>query len=352
MLGALLTLVWFVAFARGRVIGQFTMAALMAGTHALFLILAIPLWLLTTTNWLRGTEWGRGQWPRVGAAAVSAMVIAFSAWLVIPPADYSFWARSPVGWADVPWRLLDYAGSAVRPPTFGVLPDTGILLVLLSALPVVIIAVVAVVCGRAALLPPVIGLALLVANGVFGFGPFWWHTGAIVIALMLIVLITRQGASTSWFAPPMLWQSLAWWVVLALQILGTTTFPGGALWGDPPYSGSKAAAQVVMRYCPSECPVVTDDDIVSVGVSAYLGGQPLLHVNTNRRTTFALWDQVLASQRTPTWDTIRTALEQEGSGAVAVLSTLRDPPAEFDVLGEPLGAVQTYEEFLVVRLRR
>jgi hypothetical protein len=351
MLGAVLTLAWFMAFARGSIVGQFAFAALMAATHALFLILAMPLWLLTAIAWLRGTQGRRRQWPRVGAAAVSAIVIAFSVWLVIPPADYSFWTRSPVAWVDVPWKLVEYAGSAVRPPTFGVVPDTGLILVLLSALPVMVIAVVAVACGRAVLLFPVVGLALLVANGVFGFGPYWWHTGAVVVALMLIVLMTRHVVGASWFAPPMLWQSLAWWAVLVLQVLGTAVLPGGDLWGDQPYSGSKAAAEVVSRYCPSGCPVVTDDDIVSVGVSAYLGGQPLFHVNTNRWATFALWDQVLASQRKPTWDEIGRALEEEGSGAVGVVSTLRDPPAGFEVLAEPGGAVQTYEEFLVVRLK-
>ena len=61
VVGTLLTLLWFLAFSRGSLAGQFVVAALMASVHGLFLLLAAPLWALTTIALLR-------QWRTIGAA--------------------------------------------------------------------------------------------------------------------------------------------------------------------------------------------------------------------------------------------------------------------------------------------
>ena len=202
-------------------------------------------------------------------------------------------------------------------------------------------------------MPEVItGLSLLVVNGVFWYGPFWWHWGVIVVALMLIVLMTRDIAGPTWFVTPLLWQTIAWWAVLAAQILALFGAPGDALWGSQPLSGSKEAARVVTQYCPSGCAVITDDDVVATGVSAYLGGQSLYHVNSSRWASFTRWDPGLVAQRPPTWGLVQAALLEKGPGSIAVLSLLRTPPDGFDVLEEPIEAVLAEETFLVVRLAK
>ncbi|MBK9738852.1 MAG: hypothetical protein IPO93_04970 [Actinobacteria bacterium] len=354
VVGTLLTLLWFLAFSRGSLAGQFVVAALMASVHGLFLLLAAPLWALTTIALLR--QWrtigAARRWWAGGAAAASAVVFAWSAWLVVPPVDYSYQTAHDVPWSEAPWRLIEYASDAVRPPSFDVLTDSPTVRTLVWAAPLLAIVIVALLCGRIRLLAPITGLSLLVVNGVFWYGPFWWHWGVIVVALMLIVLMTRDIAGPTWFVTPLLWQTIAWWAVLAAQILALFGAPGDALWGSQPLSGSKEAARVVTQYCPSGCAVITDDDVVATGVSAYLGGQSLYHVNSSRWASFTRWDPGLVAQRPPTWGLVQAALLEKGPGSIAVLSLLRTPPDGFDVLEEPIEAVLAEETFLVVRLAK
>ena len=351
MLGTFLTLVWFVAFSRGRWVIQLCVEALMAATHALFLMVALPLLLLTIMTIAR--NWRKvGVARRVallGTAGATIAVFAFSAWLIAPPSDYVYWSRPQIGLDELPGRLLRFAGVATRPPNFEVLVDWNVPLLVLSALPLLLIAVVALSPRRWEVVAPVASLTLLIVNGAIGYSPFWWHTGAVFVTLMLIVLVTREVATTPWFKAPLMWQSMSWWLILAAQVVGTVFLPGSSMLGDPPLSGSKAAAQAITRYCPTKCAVITDDDIVSAGVSAYLGGQPMYHVNTERWATFVRWDHRLRDQKTPTWDMIRSALRTNGPSAVAALSTLRDPPADMEVLSEPTPSVNGAERFLVVR---
>jgi hypothetical protein len=352
MVGVLATLLWFVAYSRGSVVGQFVFAAVMSATHALFLLLAIPLWIFCAVQaarpWVERRT--RVNWAYVVAALLTAVVIAWSAWLIVPPADYGFSGAAPVPLNEVPLRMVEYAGSAVRAPGIALPRLLTTVPLVIWALPVMVIAIASLLVGRWTAIAPVAGLVLVTANGVVGYGPFWWHSGVIVIAVLVIVLVTRAGSGSSPFSGAMLVQTLAWWAVLALQILVVVSVPGRFLWTGPAYSGAKAAAEAIRMACPSGCPLVTNDDVVGTAVSAYLSGEPAYTVDTRRMGTYTVWDAEHGKEGSVGWIDIADALIARGPSAVAFVSGMGEPPRGFTVIAEPTPSVWAEERFHVVRL--
>jgi hypothetical protein len=195
-----------------------------------------------------------------------------------------------------------------------------------------------------------ISVMLLVANSLFLYAPYWWHAGVLFFALLTVVLVTRALWVGSWMTIGLRPQTLALWVLLAAQ-LASLLAPGKSLMGFDQFSTGKAAAQIIQRSCVESCPLVTDWDFTSSTVSAYLAGRPMTQVNASRVGTFTIFDPDSRQPgRIVTWGEIRDALITLGPSSVAVLSTLRNPPPDFEVLGQTSGSIWG-EDFLVLRLR-
>jgi hypothetical protein len=133
--------------------------------------------------------------------------------------------------------------------------------------------------------------------------------------------------------------------------LAGVSFPGTTLRGSTDYSGSKEAAAIINAACPRSCPLVTDINYRAAAVSAYLGGQSMYQLNGGLDGTFTIWTRSNLQSGDVSWASTVAALTERGPGALAVLSELRDPPPEIEVIGHTGGAVWADEEFLVVRLR-
>lgn len=352
MVGVLFLLLWYVAYARGSFSQQFIFLALVSATHVLFLLLAVPLWCLSAFLWLKGVFTRQSfMGPLVVVAgALSATVIAWSAWLILPPDDYGFTVATQVPIYEAFPRLLEYSGNAVRAPGIALPLLLTKVPIIFWSLPVVTVVIVSLLRGRWYAVAPVVGLMLIVANGVFGYGPYWWHSGLVVISILLIVLLTRSSSSQTPVAGLMLLQSVAWWAIIAMQIVVLFSVPGRYLWTGPPYSGAKAAASSIQIACPDGCPLVTNDDVLITAVSAYLSGESIYSVKTDRSGTFTVWDQAQLQGRPAGWDQIRDALRERGPGAHAVVTGLGIPPSGFVVVAEPSDSVWPDERFLVVRL--
>lgn len=352
--GVLATLLWFVMYSRDSLVGQFACAALMAATHALFLLLAAPLWVLSFLLCLGKWSSDRGLVARrwLPAALGSAAVFLWSAWLIVPPADYGFDHASATSLSQGPALMAKYAAAAVIGPGVDLPRALANLPSVIWALPVAVVAVVGLVRGRWVALAPVFGLILTLANGVFGYGPFWWHSGVSLIAVMLIVLMTRQSNARSPFRGLMLTQSAAWWVILGIQMIAVISVPGMQLWGPAPLSGGREAAAAIERACPNGCTVITGDDALGPPVSAYLGGTPLFSLETQMNSTFTVWDDRQRHGHPISWETVRAALKAKGPNAVAVMSAMGIPPEGFEIVAWPAQAVLPEEAYFVVRLPR
>ena len=77
----------------------------------------------------------------------------------------------------------------------------------------------------------------------------------------------------------------------------------------------------------------------------------MYQLNGQIEGTFTVWTRNNLESGEVTWKSMADALDQRGAGAIAVVSELRDPPSDFEIIGETSDAVWSDENFLVVRLR-
>jgi hypothetical protein len=359
MLAAALTIGWAAAYSRRMFATQFIIAGLMASVHVLFTAIALPLMVVTAIAWAkssRGTS-ARDRFPTLAAGFAGVSLALANLWLVIPPADYWFRespgipllerVRDPAVFLD----SLHYVASSVVAPGVALPRLLASLPSEVFAIPVAVILVIGLRRAGPSLIAPAIALVVVVGNGVLGYGPYWWHSGPIILIVVLAVVMTRVVTGGPWTRGSLIWQSAALWLVLALQVLAGVSFPGTTLRGSTDYSGSKEAAAIVSAACPRSCPLVTDINYRAAAVSAYLGGQSMYQLNGGLDGTFTIWTRSNLESGDVSWASTVAALAERGPGALAVLSELRDPPAEIEVVGQTGGAVWADEEFLVVRLR-
>jgi hypothetical protein len=352
MPGILLLLLWFVAYANRNYFLQYVFLVLAANVHFLFLLMATPFWLMTTVDFVRARSLlsRKVKISIAGIGVLSALGFIFSAWMTKPPSDYGYVWIPPAATTNPISAFVEYLSMSLRNPGLA-LPRV------LTSIPIQIWFLVLVgLCLFALLLirfraiAPVCALGLIGLNGVYGYGPFWWHSGVVVVALVLLVSITRKGISTSWIQGFALAQTVLFGLILVTQVVVSFSIPGSLLWGKVPYSGSKQAATSIQEIC-SSCNLVTDSDLLITGVSAYLGGASFYAMNVDRAGTFTVWDTPKAPQPEVTWSKVRDVLRDSGEQSIAVLTSLQGPPADFEVLQLTQPSAQVEEQFLVVRLR-
>ena len=359
MLGVALTIGWAAAYTRRMFATQFIIAGLMASVHVLFTAIALPLMVVTAIVWAKsshGTS-ARARLSTIVAGIAGVSLALANLLLVIPPADYWFRESPAIPLLERvrdPTIVLDslhYVASSVVAPGVALPRLLAGLPSEVFAIPVAVILVIGLRRAGLTLIAPAIALVVVVGNGVLGYGPYWWHSGPIILIVVLAVVMTRVVTGGPWTRGSLIWQCAALWLVLALQVLAGVSFPGTTLRGWTDYSGSKEAAAIVSAACPRGCPLVTDINYRAAAVSAYLGGQSMYQLNGGLDGTFTIWTRSNLQSGDVSWASTVAALAERGPGALAVLSELRDPPPEIEVIGQTGGAVWADEEFLVVRLR-
>jgi hypothetical protein len=354
MAGTAFLLLWLVAYDRRRSGWQFVPLGLMAAIHLLFALVAVPLFIVSFLAWRRDSGAVARRRRVLAMALLSATLIAISFWLIVPPSDYGFFES---GGGSLLGRVtslqtardaIDYLSSALVAPGVAMPRFVNRIPWQVYSLVVGVIVAVGIKRAGASMTAPAVGLLLIVANGTLGYGPYWWHSGTIIVMVIVTVVMTRSQTGRPWATGAMRWQAVGLWLVLGLQVITSFSVPGNALWGSHPYSGSKEAASMVRAACPRGCIVVTDIDFKSAGVSAYLGGQSLHQLNAQRDGTFTVWTRDHEAGEV-SWPAVAAALAAAGPNAVAVLSELRNPPTGFEVLGQTTGSSWPDEDFLVVR---
>ena len=352
MLGVACLLMWAVAYSRKNLALQYVAILLAASDHFLFLLAAAPLWVMSSVVFLR--TWSvidRSRRLLISVASViAALGFILSAWMIKPPADYGYAWTAPAAVDPPLMEFVDYLSSGIRGPGLAIprvlafVPaETWFLLLL-------IVCLCALLLVRSRALAPVAGILLIGLNGIYGYGPYWWHSGVVVVLIVLVLTVTRLSTQRSWVRGILLVQSFCFALILITQIWAGVSVPGRLMWGTVPYSGSLQAAEVVRSNC-KDCRLVTDSDLMITGVSAYLGGAAFDGLNVDRKGTFTIWDKASGAQPPATWEKVRRSLNISPSSSVAVLASLRQPPGDFEVLGLTGPSVQTEEQFLIVRLK-
>ena len=190
-------------------------------------------------------------------------------------------------------------------------------------------------------------------NRLVGYGGEWWHVGVTSFALVVVALLAL------WHDPlqenrKLLAHSLRPAVALLTLLLLMGQVAAAWSWFSDesarlPYSSAREAAAIVMNWCGSECPVVVDRAATGAPVSAYLGAVPVFRLDDLREGTYAIWDADSGTGEV-SWDALLSAMQERGKRSVGVVSSLRQPPDGFVVVGQTGPAIWHKEEYLIVAL--
>ena len=198
-----------------------------------------------------------------------------------------------------------------------------------------------------------IGVGILLINRLVGYGGEWWHVGVTSFALVLLALLALRHDPLDRIRSLNL---VALRPVVALMLIPLFVGQIASAWSwysdessRLPYSSAREAAAIVRDWCGSGCPVVADRAATGAPVSAFLGGQPIFRLDDGREGTYAIWDQDSGTGEV-SWDALRLAMEERGTRAVGVVSTLRQPPNDFVVVGQTGPAIRHKEEYIIVVL--
>jgi hypothetical protein len=189
-------------------------------------------------------------------------------------------------------------------------------------------------------------LLLLISNMVFGYGYYWWHFGVIFIGLFAIGLSALIGnVDQSYFRNLKLVLTL----FLLPQLFSTATMPGRQFVSSRPYSTARAAAEIVEAECKQECTVLVSHEMYGVGISAYLGGQPVFYIDKQRFGTFAQWGDLEYYE--VNWNSMVFAL-QRFQNSILVAPSIEGIPDSVEMIAEFQNAIWSDENFSVYRLSR
>jgi hypothetical protein len=335
---------------------------LLGSVHLLFTIIAVGLLAGVVVDWYLPSrragsrriaerplgETERDRLIRVGAlaAATTAILLAIvSSW---PDAD-NVWRPDR---SLAPGDMIAAIGRGVvlsLVPSFDDIAPTGVAFVVLGIGGAALLLVLVVAAWRRG---PGLGVAasvmvtLLLANRALGYAfPRWWHSGAITLAVILLIVLLGPWVRDRRSRPPA-WLFAVALAVLSLQIAGSVTEPGRMVW-EGPYSNAEPTARFIESICPTRCDVIADLDFRSSAVSAYLDAQPIYYVNGGYWGTFTVWSERTWYQ--PSWSEMISAAEELGN-PVIVTSGLRGDHPGVERLAEFIDDLWNGEDFTVYRL--
>lgn len=356
MLGVFALAVFCIAYLKGISRNpKLILIGLLASTHFLFWLIAVPFLILETFQMIRNKNELKNAKTFVSCGAAFALVL-ISIWSIWPRNNNPFGPRINF---DLHSNLIRASNGVLQ----SWLPFANVELLRISNFHFWIFLVILVWSGliglfvllfavdKTIIATAAVSCCLLIGNITYGYSYYWWHFAVLFIFILFLLVLSEHLLFKNGNPNQSLryrYLSIASVVFLLPNAFATISLPGQNFLTDRPYSNAKYAAQTIRDTC-NDCTVLVAYEMTGLAVSAYLDSRAVYYVDKQRFGTYGQWGD--RTQYSVTWELISTSASQFSS-SIIVTPNWDDAPKEFRRIARHTNAIWSDENFDVYTLNR